>query len=191
MRFTRAFLPTLKEAPAEAEVASHRLMVRSSMIRRLAAGVYSLLPLGVRVQRKVEQICREEMNRAGAQEVLLPALNPAELWRRTERWDVYGKELIRLKDRHGRDFCLGPTHEEVVTDLVSREVRSYRDLPLQSLAASVIRPLFGSALFRRRRSGQAEIRSELRTVESAHRFVAPLQPAPLAPGAHRAFADTG
>ncbi len=148
MRFTRAFHPTLKEAPAEPEVASHRLMVRASMIRRLAAGVYSLLPLGVRVQRKVEQICREEMNRAGAQEVLLPALNPAELWRKTERWDVYGKELIRLQDRHGRDFCLGPTHEEVVTDLVSREVRSYRDLPLnlyqiQTKFRDEIRPRFG------------------------------------------------
>jgi len=148
MRFTRGFFPTLKEAPAEAEVVSHRLMVRAAMIRRLAAGVYTLLPLGVRAHRKVEQICREELDRAGAQEVLLPALNPAELWQRTGRWDVYGKELIRLQDRHGRDFCLGPTHEEVITDLVSREVRSYRDLPLnlyqiQTKFRDEIRPRFG------------------------------------------------
>ena len=148
MRFSRGFLPTLKEAPAEAEVVSHKLMVRSGMIRRLAAGVYTLLPLGVRVQRKVEQILREELNRAGAQEVFLPTLNPAELWQKTGRWEAYGKELIRLKDRHERDFCLGPTHEEVVTDLVAREVRSYRDLPLnlyqiQTKFRDEIRPRFG------------------------------------------------
>ena len=148
MRFSRGFLPTLKEAPAEAEVVSHKLMVRSGMIRRLAAGVYTLLPLGVRVQRKVEQILREELNRAEAQEVFLPTLNPAELWRKTGRWEVYGKELIRLKDRHERDFCLGPTHEEVITDLVAREVRSYRDLPLnlyqiQTKFRDEIRPRFG------------------------------------------------
>ena len=148
MRFSRGFLPTLKEAPAEAEVVSHKLMVRSGMIRRLAAGVYTLLPLGVRVQRKVEQILREELNRAGAQEVFLPTLNPAELWRKTGRWEVYGKELIRLKDRHEREFCLGPTHEEVITDLVAREVRSYRDLPLnlyqiQTKFRDEIRPRFG------------------------------------------------
>ncbi len=118
------------------------------MIRRLAAGVYTLLPLGVRVQRKVEQILREELNRAGAQEVFLPTLNPAELWQKTGRWEVYGKELIRLKDRHERDFCLGPTHEEVITDLVAREVRSYRDLPLnlyqiQTKFRDEIRPRFG------------------------------------------------
>ncbi len=148
MRFSRAFFPTLKEAPSEAEVISHNLMVRSGMIRRVAAGVYSLLPLGLRVQRKVEQICREELARAGAQEVFLPTLNPAELWQRTGRWDVYGKELIRLQDRHGRDFCLGPTHEEIVTDLVAREVRSYRDLPqnlyqIQTKFRDEIRPRFG------------------------------------------------
>ena len=148
MRFTRGFFPTLKEAPAEAEVVSHRLMVRAAMIRRLAGGVYTLLPLGLKAQRKVEQICREELGRAGAQEVLLPALNPAELWQRTGRWEHYGKELMRLKDRHGRDFCLGPTHEEVITDLVAREVRSYRDLPLnlyqiQTKFRDEIRPRFG------------------------------------------------
>ncbi|MFC1491431.1 proline--tRNA ligase [Nitrospinota bacterium] len=148
MRFSKAFFPTLKEAPAEAEVVSHRLMIRAGMIRRLAAGVYTLLPLGVKAQRKVEQICREELDRAGAQEVFLPALNPAELWQQTGRWEVYGKELVRLKDRHGRDFCLGPTHEEVVTDLISREVRSYRDLPqnlyqIQTKFRDEIRPRFG------------------------------------------------
>ncbi|MEK6710010.1 MAG: proline--tRNA ligase [Nitrospinota bacterium] len=148
MRFTRGFFPTLKEAPAEAEVVSHRLMMRAAMIRRLAGGVYTLLPLGLKAQRKVERICREELNRAGAQEVLLPALNPAELWQRTGRWEHYGKELMRLKDRHGRDFCLGPTHEEVITDLVAREVRSYRDLPLnlyqiQTKFRDEIRPRFG------------------------------------------------
>ena len=141
-------MPTLKEAPAEAEVISHKLMVRSGMIRRLAAGVYTLLPLGVRAQRKVEQILREELNRSGAQEVFLPTLNPAELWRKTGRWEVYGKELIRLKDRHEREFCLGPTHEEVITDLVAREVNSYRDLPLnlyqiQTKFRDEMRPRFG------------------------------------------------
>ena len=148
MRFSKAFFPTLKEAPAEAEVVSHRLMMRAAMIRRLAAGVYTLLPLGVRAQRKVEQICREELDRAGAQEVFLPTLNPAELWQQSGRWDAYGKELIRLQDRHGRDFCLGPTHEEVITNLVSREVRSYRDLPqnlyqIQTKFRDEIRPRFG------------------------------------------------
>ncbi|MBI2177815.1 MAG: proline--tRNA ligase, partial [Candidatus Tectomicrobia bacterium] len=148
MRFTRGFFPTLKEAPAEAEVVSHRLMVRAAMIRRLAGGVYTLLPLGLKAQRRVEQICREELGRAGAQEVLLPVLNPAELWQKTGRWDLYGKELMRLRDRHGRDFCLGPTHEEVITDLVAREVRSYRDLPLnlyqiQTKFRDEMRPRFG------------------------------------------------
>jgi len=148
MRFSHAFFPTLKEAPAEAEVVSHRLMIRAGMIRRLAAGVYTLLPLGVKVQRKIEQICREEMSRADAQEVLLPTLNPAELWQKTGRWEAYGKELIRLQDRHGRNFCLGPTHEEVITNLISREVRSYRDLPqnlyqIQTKFRDEIRPRFG------------------------------------------------
>ncbi|MEE9257618.1 MAG: proline--tRNA ligase [bacterium] len=148
MRFGQAFFPTLKEAPADAEVVSHKLMIRAAMIRRLAAGVYTLLPLGVRVQRKVERICREELDRAGAQEVFLPTLNPAELWQRTGRWEAYGPELVRLKDRHGREFCLGPTHEEVITDLISREVRSYRDLPqnlyqIQTKFRDEIRPRFG------------------------------------------------
>ncbi|MDP6085799.1 MAG: proline--tRNA ligase [Nitrospinota bacterium] len=148
MRYSRLFLPTLKEDPAEAEVVSHTLMVRAGLIRRVAAGVYNLLPLGLRVQQKVERIVREEMNRAGAQEVLLPVLLPAELWRETSRWEAYGKELMRVKDRHDREFCLGPTHEEIITDMVRRDVRSYRDLPLnlyqiQTKFRDEIRPRFG------------------------------------------------
>ena len=148
MKRSRLFLPTVRDVPAEAEVISHQLMLRAGLIRRTAAGVYSYLPLGQRVMQKVSQIIREEMNRAGAQEVLLPALQPAELWQESGRWPVYGKELMRLQDRHGRDFCLGPTHEEVITDLVRRDVRSYRQLPLnlyqiQTKFRDEIRPRFG------------------------------------------------
>ena len=142
------FIPTLREDPGEAEIISHRLMLRAGMIRKVAAGIYSYLPLGLRVIRKIEQIIREEMNQIGAQEVLLPMLSPAELWKETERWDFYGKELMRCQDRHDRDFCLGPTHEEVVTDLFRREVRSYRQLPItlyqiQTKFRDEIRPRFG------------------------------------------------
>ena len=148
MKRSQLFLPTIRDVPAEAEVISHQLMLRAGLIRRTAAGVYSYLPLGHRVMQKVSQIIREEMNRAGAQEVLLPALQPAELWQESGRWPVYGKELMRLQDRHGRDFCLGPTHEEVITDLVRRDVRSYRQLPLnlyqiQTKFRDEIRPRFG------------------------------------------------
>ncbi|NPB09946.1 MAG: proline--tRNA ligase [Thermodesulfobacteria bacterium] len=148
MRLSRYFLPTLREDPAEAEVVSHKLMLRAGMIRRLASGIYSFLPLGLRALRKVEKIVREEMDRAGALEVLLPLVQPAELWRETGRWDHFGKELLRFKDRKDHDFCLGPTHEEVITDLVRREVRSYRDLPLilYQIATKFrdeIRPRFG------------------------------------------------
>lgn len=148
MRLSQAFIPTMRQDPGEAEVVSHRLMLRAGMIRKVAAGIYSYLPLGLRVLRKIETIVREEMNRAGAQELLLPVLSPAELWKETERWDFYGKELFRLHDRHERDFCLGPTHEEVVTDLFRREVRSYRQLPLnlyqiQTKFRDEIRPRFG------------------------------------------------
>jgi prolyl-tRNA synthetase len=111
MRLSTCFLPTLREDPAEAEVVSHRLMLRAGMIRRTAAGVYSYLPLGLRALRKVEGIIRREMDSAGAQEIFLPVLSPAELWKETGRWEIYGKELMRVQDRHGRDFCLGPTHE--------------------------------------------------------------------------------
>jgi prolyl-tRNA synthetase len=129
MRYSKAFLPTLKEVPSDAQVASHIYLVRGGFIRRLAAGIYNFLPLGVRVLRKIEQIVREEMNRAGAQEVLMPASIPAELWQESGRWTKYGPELLRFKDRKGADFCFGPTHEEVIVDMVRREARSYRDLP--------------------------------------------------------------
>ena len=148
MRTSQLLIPTLREDPGEAEIASHRLMLRAGMIRKVAAGIYTYLPLGLRVIRKIERIIREEMNRAGAQEILMPILSPAELWRETGRWDFYGKELLRCKDRHERDFCFGPTHEEVITDLFRREVRSYRQLPLnfyqiQTKFRDEIRPRFG------------------------------------------------
>jgi len=148
MYYSHLLIPTLREDPGEAEVISHRLMLRAGMIRRVAAGIYTYLPLGYRVIRKIEQIIREEMNRAGAQEVLLPIVLPAELWKETGRWEKYGKELLRLKDRNGREFCLGPTHEEVITDLVRREVKSYRQLPLNLYQIQIkfrdeIRPRFG------------------------------------------------
>jgi prolyl-tRNA synthetase len=148
MLYSRLLIPTLKEVPAEAEAASHILLFRAGMIRKLASGIYDYLPLGLRVLRKVENIVREEMNRAGAQEVLLPAVQPAELWQESGRWQIYGKELLRFQDRHGRDCCFGPTHEEVITDLVRREVHSYRQLPLNLYQIQVkfrdeIRPRFG------------------------------------------------
>ena len=148
MRHSHLLIPTLREVPAEAEVVSHKLLLRAGMIRQVARGIYDFLPLGVRVLRKVERIIREELERAGAQEVLLPAVCPAELWQESGRWDRYGKELLRFKDRHDRDFCFGPTHEEVITDLVRREVRSYRDLPLNLFQIQVkfrdeVRPRFG------------------------------------------------
>jgi prolyl-tRNA synthetase len=148
MKRSQLFLPTLKDVPAEAEIISHQLMLRAGLIRRVAAGIYAYLPLGHRVIQKVSQIIRQEMNRAGGQELLLPALQPAELWQESGRWEVMGKEMLRLKDRHERDFCLGPTHEEVITDLVRREIRSYRQLPLtlyqvQTKFRDEIRPRFG------------------------------------------------
>ncbi len=148
MRYRHTFIPTLREEPAEAEVISHKLLLRAGMMRQVARGVYDFLPLGLRVVRKVENIVREEMNRAGAQEILMPAVCPAELWQESGRWEAYGRELLRLKDRHDRDFCFGPTHEEVVTDIVRREVRSYRALPLnlyqiQTKFRDEVRPRFG------------------------------------------------
>ena len=148
MRFSKYFLPTLKEIPSEAEVPSHQLMFRAGMIRKLASGIYSYLPLGLRSFRKVESIIREEMNRAGAIEVLLPFVQPAEIWQESHRWDEYGKELLRFKDRHNRDCCLGPTHEEVITDIARKEIRSYRQMPLnlyqiQTKFRDEIRPRFG------------------------------------------------
>jgi prolyl-tRNA synthetase len=148
MRLSRLLLPTLRELPADAEIVSHRLMLRSGMIRKVAAGIYTWLPLGLRVLRKVERIVREEMDRAGAQEVLMPAVQPAELWQESGRWAQYGPELLRLSDRHQREFCFGPTHEEVITDLVRREVRSYKQLPanfyqIQTKFRDEVRPRFG------------------------------------------------
>jgi len=147
-RLSRLLVPTLRDDPADAEVVSHKLLVRAGMIRQVARGIYDFLPLGLRVVRRVEAITRREMDRTGAQEILMPAVIPAELWQESGRWDKYGKALLRLKDRHGRDFCFGPTHEEVVTDLVRREVRSYRDLPktlyqIQMKFRDEQRPRFG------------------------------------------------
>jgi len=148
VRWSTTFIPTLKEDPTDAEVVSHKLLVRAGMIRQVSRGIYDYLPLGLRVIRKVENIVREEMNRAGAQELLLPFTSPAELWQESGRWEVYGKELLRFKDRHERDFCLAPTHEEIITDLIRRVVRSYRDLPfnlyqIHTKFRDEVRPRFG------------------------------------------------
>lgn len=148
MRTSQFPLNTVKETPADAEIASHQLMIRAGLIRKLAAGLYSWLPLGLRVLRKVEKITRDEMERAGALEVLMPALQPAELWQETGRWEQYGPELARLKDRHDREFCLGPTHEEIITDLARNEIKSYKQLPItyyqiQTKFRDEIRPRFG------------------------------------------------
>jgi prolyl-tRNA synthetase len=148
MRVSQFILTTLKEAPAEAELASHRLMVRSGMIRRVAAGIYTWMPLGLRVLRKVEAIVREEMNRAGAIELLMPVIQPAELWQESGRWDKYGPDLLRIKDRHQRDFVVQPTSEEVITDIARKELRSYKQLPvnlyhIQTKFRDEVRPRFG------------------------------------------------
>lgn len=148
MRWSKTFIPTLKEDPADAEVVSHKLLVRAGFIRQISRGIYDYLPLGLKVIRNIERIVREEMDRAGAQELLLPIASPAELWQESGRWELYGKELIRFKDRHERDFCLGPTHEEVITDLVRRVVRSYREMPfnlyqIQTKFRDEVRPRFG------------------------------------------------
>lgn len=148
MRTSRFLLVTVKETPGDAEVISHQLMLRAGMIRKLAAGLYTWLPLGLRVLHKVENIIREEMNRSGAQEVLMPAIQPAELWQESGRWEQYGPELLRLQDRHQREFCFGPTHEEIITDLIRHEIRSYKQLPanfyqIQTKFRDEIRPRFG------------------------------------------------
>ena len=148
MRVSRFYISTLREAPADAEVVSHQLMLRAGLIKRLTSGVYTWMPLGLRVLRRVESVIREELNASGAIELLMPAIQPAELWQESKRWDEYGPELLRIKDRHQRDFCFGPTHEEVVSDVVRREVKSYRQLPLnfyqiQTKFRDEIRPRFG------------------------------------------------
>jgi prolyl-tRNA synthetase len=148
MRASQFLIATLKETPADAEVISHQLMLRAGMIRKLATGLYSWLPMGLRVLRKVENIIREEMNRSGAMEVMMPVTQPAELWQESGRWEQYGAELLRFTDRHSRDFCLGPTHEEVITDLIRNEIKSYKQLPvnfyqIQTKFRDEIRPRFG------------------------------------------------
>lgn len=148
MRYSEIFLPTLREVPSDAEIISHQLMIRTGMIRKLTSGIYTYLPLGYRVIQKVEKIIREEMNRAGAQEIYMPTIQPRELWEESGRWNHYGKELLRFRDRHERECCLGPTHEEVVTDLVRNEIKTYRQLPknlyqIQTKFRDEIRPRFG------------------------------------------------
>jgi prolyl-tRNA synthetase len=148
MRYSKLLLPTLKETPTDAEVVSHRLLLRAGFIRKLTAGIYTYLPLGLAAITKVAQIVREEMNRAGAQELLLPMVQPGDLWQESGRWEKYGPELLRFVDRHQRESCLGPTHEEVITDLVRNELHSYRDLPInlyqiQTKFRDEIRPRFG------------------------------------------------
>jgi prolyl-tRNA synthetase len=148
MRYSSYFIPTQKEVPADAEIISHQLMIRAGMIRKLTSGIYTYLPVGLKSIRKVENIVREEMNRAGAIEVLMPAVQPAELWQESGRWEYYGRELLRFKDRHDRDACMGPTHEEVITDLVRKEIHSYKQMPvnlyqIQTKFRDEIRPRFG------------------------------------------------
>ncbi len=148
MRYSEFGLTTLKEVPAEAEIVSHQLMLRAGLIRRLTSGIFTWMPLGLRVVRKVEAVVREEMNRAGAIELLMPAVQPAELWQESGRWDLYGDLLLRISDRHDRDFCFGPTHEEVITDIARRELKSYKQLPInwyqiQTKFRDEIRPRFG------------------------------------------------
>ncbi len=148
MRVSQFFISTLKEAPSEAELTSHKLMLRAGLIRRLGSGLYTWMPLGLRILRKVEAIVREEMNRSGSIELLMPAVQPAELWQETGRWEVFGPQMLKIKDRHERDFCFGPTHEEVITDVARREIKSYRQLPvnfyqIQTKFRDEIRPRFG------------------------------------------------
>jgi prolyl-tRNA synthetase len=148
MFWSKVFLPTLKDTPQDAEVISHQLMLRSGMIRRVTSGIYTWLPIGLRVLRKVENIVREEMDASGAQEVLMPMVQPKELWEETQRWEKMGPELLRIQDRHERDFCLGPTHEEVITDLIRNNVKSYKELPLnlyqiQTKFRDEVRPRYG------------------------------------------------
>jgi len=148
MRQSQQLIPTLKENPADADIVSHRLMLRAGLIRQVASGLYTWLPLGLRVIRRLETIIREELTRSGAQEVLMPVVQPAELWEESGHWTKMGPEMLRMRDRHDRDFCLGPTHEEVITDLFRREVHSYRQLPcnffqIQTKFRDEIRPWFG------------------------------------------------
>ena len=148
MKSSDLLIPTVKEAPNDAKIISHQLMIRAGLISKLASGLYSYLPMGLRVVRKVEKIVREEMNKSLAQEVLMPVSQPAELWQESGRWEKYGPELLRFQDRHGRDFCMGPTHEEVITNIAKQYLRSYKQLPMnfyqiQTKFRDEIRPRFG------------------------------------------------
>jgi prolyl-tRNA synthetase len=148
MRVSQFFISTLKEAPSEAELPSHKLMLRAGFIKKLASGLYTWMPLGLRVLRKVESVVREEMDRSGGIELLMPAVQPAELWQETGRWDVFGPQMLKIRDRHDNQFCFGPTHEEVITDIARREIRSYRQLPvnfyqIQTKFRDEVRPRFG------------------------------------------------
>ena len=148
MKVSQFPLFTLRDTPADAEVISHQLMLRAGMIRRIAAGLYTWSPLGLRVLRKVEQVVREEMNRSGGVELLMPSVQPAELWKESGRWEEYGPELLRMNDRHQRDFCYGPTHEEIITDFVRNDINSYKQLPvnynqIQTKFRDEVRPRFG------------------------------------------------
>src|SRR5438045_1442861 len=170
MRASRFFISTLKEAPSDAEIISHQLMMRSGMIKRLGSGIYTYMPMGLRVIRKVEAIVRDEMNRAGAIELLMPVVQPAELWQETGRWDKMGAELMRVKDRHGRDYAIQPTSEEVITDVVRTEIKSYRQLPvnfyhIQTKFRDERRPRFG--LMRGREFTMKDAYSFDRDVDSA------------------------
>jgi prolyl-tRNA synthetase len=172
MKATQFFISTLKEAPADAEIASHKLMMRAGMIKRLGAGIYTYMPMGLRVIRKVENIIRQEMNRAGAVELLMPVVQPAELWQETGRWQAMGPELLRVKDRHERDFAIQPTSEEVVTDIARQELRSYRQLPknfyhIQTKFRDERRPRFG--VMRGREFTMKDAYSFDRDVEAAGR----------------------
>ena len=148
MLFSKLLLPTLKDTPQEAEIVSHQLMLRAGLIRKVASGIYTWLPLGLKVLKKIENIVREEMDLSGAQEVCMPMVLPRELWEETNRWEKMGPELLRIKDRHNRDFCLGPTHEEIITDIIRNNVKSYKELPLniyqiQTKFRDEVRPRFG------------------------------------------------
>ena len=148
VRFSQYFLPTLKEESVSLEIPSYTLALKAGLIRKIAAGIYTFLPLGLRVLKKIENIVREEMNRAGAQEILMPALQPADLWKLSERWFQYGPELFRLKDRNEREFCIGPTHEELITFIAFQDIKSYRDMPLNLYQIQVkfrdeVRPRYG------------------------------------------------
>ena len=148
MRASKFYIATRKESPAEAELLSHQLLVRAGMVRLLGSGLYTIMPLGLRVLKKIEMIIRDELNQAGCIELLMPAIQPADLWKESERWEEFGPQMLKIKDRHEKDFCFGPTHEEVITDIIRKEINSYKQLPInfyqiQMKFRDEIRPRFG------------------------------------------------